>query len=94
LPHDLPPWATVYHYFKAWTTEGVFTQLNYDLTGLAGAKAGRHAQPTAGVIDTQSVKTSSNVPLATQGVDAGNYLGGLVMPGLAGSRLVFGDTVE
>ncbi|MCP2329440.1 transposase [Hamadaea flava] len=76
LPHDLPPWATVYHYFTLWTTDGVFAQLNYDLTGLARTQAGRQAQPTAGVIDTQSVKTSSNVPLTTQGVDAGKKIVG------------------
>jgi transposase len=76
LPHDLPPWQTVYWYFTTWTTDGVFAQLNYDLTGLVRAKAGRPAAPTAGVIDTQSVKTSTNVPLNTQGIDAGKKIVG------------------
>lgn len=76
LPHDFPSWQTVYGYFTAWTTDGVFHRLNYDLTGLVRTRAGRHAQPTAGVIDTQSVKTSTNVPVQTQGVDAGKKIVG------------------
>lgn len=76
LPHDFPPWPTVYHYFTAWTNDGIFTQLNYDLTGLVRTQAGREATPTADVIDTQSVKTSSNVPLHSQGVDAGQKIVG------------------
>ncbi|MFI6785679.1 IS5 family transposase [Micromonospora sp. NPDC050276] len=76
LPHDLPPWQTVYGYFTAWTSDGIFTQLNYQLTGLARTKAGRAAQPSAAVIDTQSVKTSTNAPLPTQGIDAGKKIVG------------------
>ncbi|MET7708382.1 IS5 family transposase [Micromonospora sp. NPDC005413] len=76
LPHDFPPWQTVYGYFTAWTTDGIFTQLNYQLTGLARTKAGRTAQPSACVIDTQSVKTSTNAPLPTQGIDAGKKIVG------------------
>lgn len=74
LPHDFPPYRSVYGYFAAWTAEGIFTQLNYDLTGLVRDQAGRRAEPTAAIIDTQSVKTSTNVPLATQGVDAGKKI--------------------
>ncbi|GAA3509861.1 transposase [Streptosporangium album] len=61
LPHDFPPHGTVYAYYAAWRDEGIFAQLNYDLTGLARVKEGRKAEPTACVIDTQSVKTSTNV---------------------------------
>ncbi|GAA3135176.1 IS5-like element ISSco3 family transposase [Streptomyces echinatus] len=70
LPHDFPNHGTVYAYYAAWRDEGVFAQLNYDLTGLARVKEGRKPEPTASVIDTQSVKTSSNVPLTSQGTDA------------------------
>jgi transposase len=76
LPHDFPPWQTVYGYFTAWTTDDIFTQLNYQLTGLARTKAGRTPQPSACVIDTQSVKTSTNAPLPTQGIDAGKKIVG------------------
>jgi len=76
LPHDFPPHQTVYGYFAAWTTDGVFTSLNYDLTGLARKKAGRDNQPSACIVDTQSVKTSTNVPVTTQGTDAGKKIVG------------------
>jgi transposase len=76
LPHDFPPHATVYFYYAAWRDEGIFAQLNYDLTGLARAKEGRAAEPTAAVIDTQSVKTSPNPPITTQGTDAAKKIVG------------------
>jgi transposase len=76
LPHDLPPWQTVYWYFKTWTTDGIFTDLNYSLNGLVRTKTGRKAEPSASIMDTQSVKTSTNVPTASQGIDAGKLIVG------------------
>ncbi|MFI6658040.1 IS5 family transposase [Streptomyces sp. NPDC050523] len=76
LPHDFPNHGTVYAYYAAWRDEGIFAQLNYDLTGLARVKEGRQPEPTASVIDTQSVKTSSNVPLNSQGTDAAKKIVG------------------
>jgi transposase len=38
-PHDFPPHTTVYYYYAAWRDEGIFAQLNIDLTGLARVKA-------------------------------------------------------
>ncbi|MCP2353184.1 transposase [Nonomuraea thailandensis] len=76
LPHDFPPHGTVYSYYAAWRDEGIFAQLNYDLTGLARAKEGREAEPTAAVIDTQTIKTSTNPPTATQGTDAAKKIVG------------------
>lgn len=76
LPHDFPPYRTVYGYFAAWTTEGIFTDLNYELTGLVRDHHGRQVTPTASIMDTQSVKTSTNVPLGTQGTDAGKKIVG------------------
>ncbi|SHN31369.1 Transposase [Streptomyces yunnanensis] len=76
LPHDFPNHGTVYAYYAAWRDEGIFAQLNYDLTGLARVKEGRKPEPTASVIDTQSVKTSSNVPLTSQGTDAAKKIVG------------------
>lgn len=69
IPHDFPNHGTVYVYYAAWRDEGILAPLNYDLTGLARVKEGRKPEPTASVIDTQSVKTSSNVPLNSQGTD-------------------------
>ncbi|MGW3615002.1 IS5 family transposase, partial [Micromonospora sp. NPDC005163] len=76
LPHAFPPHTTVYYYYAAWRDEGLFAQLNVDLTALARVKAGRDAQPTAAVVDTQSVKTSTNPPTATQGTDAAKKIVG------------------
>lgn len=76
LPHDFPPHGTVYFYYAAWRDEGVFARLNYDLTGLARVKEGRAPEPTACILDTQSVKTSTNVPLASQGTDAAKKIVG------------------
>lgn len=69
MPHDFPPYQTVYTYFAAWSDEGIFAELDLKLTRLAREKAGRDADPSACVIDCQSVKTSMNAPLATQGAD-------------------------
>jgi len=76
LPHDFPPYRTVYGYFAAWSKEGLFTELNYELTGLVRDHHGRQIEPTASIMDTQSVKTSTNVPAVTQGTDAGKKIVG------------------
>ena len=76
MPHDLPPWQTVYGYFTAWANDGIFTDLNYDLNGLVRTKSGRSTTPTGSIMDTQSVKTSTNVPTGTQGIDAGKRIVG------------------
>ena len=58
LPKDLPPWQTVYGYFRRWTRQGLWERLNAALVERVRAQAGRHPQPSAAVIDSQSVKTS------------------------------------
>ena len=56
LPRDLPPWRTVYQQFEAWREDGTWDRL---LDGLRRAvrRPKRAAEPTAGAIDTQSVRT-------------------------------------
>ncbi len=76
LPRDFPPWETVYGYFAKWQKEGVFAQLNGLLRELVRRKEGRNAEPSACVIDAQSVKTSTSVPATSQGVDAGKRIVG------------------
>jgi putative transposase len=58
LPHDLPPRSTVHYYFEKWTTDGTFEELMAHLRERARQKAGRRRQPTAAVIDSQTVKTA------------------------------------
>lgn len=76
LPHDFPPYRTVYGYFAACSKEGIFTVLNYDLTGLLRDHHGRTIEPDGSIMDSQSVKTSTNAPLSTQGIDAGTKVVG------------------
>ncbi|MFD7324280.1 IS5 family transposase [Streptomyces sp. NPDC059875] len=76
LPHDYPHWNTVYAYFARWQEEGVFDQLNTLLRRQVRRQEGREEEPTACVIDSQSIKTSANVPASEQGIDAGKKIVG------------------
>ncbi|MEN2421751.1 IS5 family transposase [Streptomyces rimosus] len=76
LPHDFPPWPTTYHYFARWQEDGVFARLTGLLRRLVREAAGRDGEPSACVLDSQTVKTSANVPLADQGTDAGKRITG------------------
>ena len=58
MPKDLPPWQTVYGYFRRWTRQGLWERLNGVLVEKVRTQAGRDPQPSAAVIDSQSVKTS------------------------------------
>lgn len=58
LPKDFPPFTTVQYYFYRWRACGLWAALNHDLLMLAREAEGREASPSAGVIDSQSVKTT------------------------------------
>ena len=58
LPHDFPAWQTVYGYFRAWRKNGVWETMNDALREAVREQAGREAEPSAGIIDSQSVKTT------------------------------------
>jgi putative transposase len=58
LPHDLPPWRTVSYYFWQWRKDGTWEVRHDLLRGDVRVAAGRHRQPSAGSIDSQSVKTT------------------------------------
>jgi putative transposase len=74
LPKDLPPWPIVYHYFRSWTQSGWWQQLHDHLRGQLPGQEGRRPQFTAGIIDSQSVKTAS--PTQERGFDAGKKIMG------------------
>jgi putative transposase len=59
LPHDLPPWKTVYHYFRLWRLQGIWDRLHDALHVAVRVKAGRDPHPSAAIIDSQSVKTTA-----------------------------------
>jgi putative transposase len=56
LPHDLPPYGIVYHYFRQWRLDGTWSHLNDVLRGDLRVLEGRNRQPSAASIDSQSVK--------------------------------------
>ena len=58
LPHDLPPWKTVYHYFRAWRMEGLWEEINRALREQDRMRRGRDPTPSAAIIDSQSVRTT------------------------------------
>ena len=57
MPHDLPHWSTVYHYFRKWQKEGVWEKAAQALARRDREREGRYASPSALVMDSQSVKT-------------------------------------
>ena len=58
LPHDLPPYNTVYGYFREWRRAGVWEMMNTTLRERVRIAAGREPTPSAAIIDSQSVKTT------------------------------------
>ena len=59
VPHDLPAWGTLYDYFRTWRKEGIWDQVQKSLLKQVRQKKGREQEPSAAVIDSQSVKTSA-----------------------------------
>jgi len=58
LPHDFPPWQIVYQYCWRWRNDGTWQLMHDLLRGDVRVAAGKHRQPSAGIIDSQSVKTT------------------------------------
>jgi putative transposase len=58
LPHDFPPWKTVYHYFRFWRLDGTWERMHAALRKRVRVRLKRNSQPSAGIVDSQSVKTT------------------------------------
>jgi transposase len=58
MPHDLPPWSTVYDYFRQWRIDGTWVRINTALREKLRTTIGRDAEPSAAIIDSQTVKTT------------------------------------
>jgi putative transposase len=59
LPHEYPPWPTVYWWFRRWRLDSTWERLNAALRERLRVRVGRQRQPSAGIIDSQSVKTTT-----------------------------------
>jgi len=75
MPHDLPAWGTVYYYFRIWRNEGVWDQILKTLRKQMRRQQGRDEEPSAAVIDSQSIKTSA-VRGPEKGFDMGKKIWG------------------
>ena len=74
IPKDFPPYSTVQGYFYAWSHKGLLAQINHMLVMALREMVGREASPTAGVIGSQSVKTTECG--GPRGFDAGKNIKG------------------
>ena len=75
LPHDFPKWQTVYSYFRDWKRDGTWERIHTTLRKQTREKMGRDPEPSAAIIDSQSIKTSA-VRGDERGYDGGKKIQG------------------
>lgn len=75
LPAGYGNWQLVYYYFRRWHSLSIFYGLLYELVREVREAAGKHAEPTAAVVDTQSIKSAAGVSQDT-GYDGGKQVDG------------------
>jgi putative transposase len=75
LPREFPPWKTVFHYFRKWRIDGLWERMNCVLRRRLREKLGRDPEPSAGIVDAQSVKTTG-VGGEQRGFDGGKKVRG------------------
>jgi putative transposase len=75
LPYEFPPWETVYHYFRRWRIDGTWEKLNATLRERLRTRLGRNTRSSAGIVDSQSAKTTG-VGGEQRGYDGGKKVRG------------------
>ncbi|WP_181447089.1 IS5 family transposase [Streptomyces sp. NTH33] len=76
MPADFPPWDRVYAFFRRWRENALVQEFHDRLRAQVREKLGRDAEPTAGVIDSQSVKADAVVGADSRGFDGGKLVNG------------------
>ena len=76
MPCDFPPFGTVYDVLDRWEKSGATQRVHDELRRQCRIAAGRKPEPTAAIIDSQSVKAANTVPRATRGWDAAKKING------------------
>lgn len=76
MPADFPAWDRVYAFFRRWRHQGLVVEFHDRLRAVVRTSEGRLPEPTAGIIDSQSVRAASSVPAATRGYDGGKKVPG------------------
>jgi transposase len=76
LPVDFPPWPTVYHYFNKWDRDGTLNRMHNGLREQVRLAEGRQAEPSAAILDSQSVRGAETVAKTSRGFDGGKKVNG------------------
>jgi putative transposase len=75
LPRQFPPWKTVFHYFRRWRVNGTWERVNREMQRRLRKELSRHPEPSAGIVDSQSAKTTG-VGGEARGFDGGKKVRG------------------
>lgn len=76
LPADFPPYRRVHAFARRWQVTGLLAELHDRLRDKVRQKEGRDVDPTAAIVDSQSVRAAANIPGSTTGWDGGKRVGG------------------
>ena len=75
LPREFPPWKTVFHYLRTWMLDGTWEEMNRTMRRRLRKQLGRDPEPCAGIVDSQSTKTTG-VGGEARGFDGGKKVRG------------------